>query len=220
MNVVVIHSGGLDSSVLLYHLQHEGATVRALSVDYGQRHRKELASASEICASLGIEHQVADISAVQPLLACGALTGDDEVPDGHYTDSSMKVTIVPNRNMILLSLAIGWAVSLKYDAVAYAAHSGDHAIYPDCREAFTSAMREAAHLCDWRRIDLLTPFVQLDKAAIVRIGADLAVPFAKTWSCYKGGDMHCGTCGTCVERREAFELAGVHDPTPYDSDRH
>ena len=217
MDVVVVYSGGLDSTVLLYDLLASGHGVRCLGVDYGQRHRRELAAGRSVCEALGAEYRLADLSGIRPLLAGSALTDDVAVPDGHYADGSMKLTVVPNRNMILLSVAIGWAVSGKADAVAYAAHAGDHTIYPDCRPAFTEAMREAAKLCDWHVVDLLTPFVTMAKGEIVTRGAELGVPFERTWSCYKGGDVHCGTCGTCVERREAFAEAGVVDPTVYES---
>ncbi|MDM8007211.1 MAG: 7-cyano-7-deazaguanine synthase QueC [Phycisphaerae bacterium] len=215
MRIVLIHSGGLDSTVLLYKLRADGHEVRCLGVDYGQRHRRELDAGQAICHDLGVEYRIADLRGLRPLLAGSALTDDVPVPDGHYTDETMKATIVPNRNMIMLSAAIGWAVSLRYDAVAYAAHAGDHTIYPDCRPAFVEAVRSAARLCDWRPIELITPFVDQAKADIVRIGAGLGVPFERTWSCYKGGQVHCGTCGTCVERREAFEKAGLADPTVY-----
>ena len=215
MNTVLIYSGGLDSTCLLYQLRAEGHTIAALGVDYGQRHRRELDSARDICKAVGVPIRIADASSLRPLLAGSALTDDIAVPRGHYAAESMKQTIVPNRNMILLALAIGWAVSLKYDAVAYAAHAGDHTIYPDCRPAFVDAMRKAAALCDWHRVEIMTPFLGKTKADIVRLGAALGVPFAKTWSCYNGEAVHCGSCGTCTERREAFALAGVADPTEY-----
>jgi len=218
MKVVLIYSGGLDSTTLLYHLRHEGHELRCLGIDYGQRHRRELASGKAICAPLGIEYRIADLSSIRPLLAGSALTGDADIPAGHYTEQRMQQTVVPNRNMILLSVAIGWAVSLKYDAVAYAAHAGDHTIYPDCRPAFAEAMARAAGVCDWRPIKLHCPFIDKSKADLVRRGAELGVPFEKTWSCYRGGELHCGRCGTCTERREAFRLAGVADPTEYSSD--
>lgn len=215
MRIVLIHSGGLDSTVLLYKLRADGHELRCLGIDYGQRHRRELDAGQVICRDLGVEYRIADLKGLRPLLAGSALTDDVPVPDGHYTDETMKSTIVPNRNMIMLSAAIGWSVSLKYDAVAYAAHAGDHTIYPDCRPSFVEAVRNVARLCDWRPIELLTPFADKTKADIVRIGAGLGVPFERTWSCYKGGQVHCGTCGTCVERREAFQKAGIADPTVY-----
>jgi 7-cyano-7-deazaguanine synthase len=215
MKAVVLASGGLDSTVLLYYLLDQGHELRALSIDYGQRHRRELQAAGDICRHAGVEHRITDLSAVRPLLAGSALTDKIDVPEGHYAAESMKATIVPNRNMILLSIAIGWAVSLEYDSVAYAAHAGDHPIYPDCRPEFVEAMERAAGLCDWRQIAIHRPFVAKTKAEIVRIGAECDAPFELTWSCYKGGDAHCGKCGTCVERKEAFEGANVKDPTLY-----
>lgn len=216
MRTVVIHSGGLDSTVLLYHFRDRGHQVQALSVDYGQRHRKELDQARLLCEEISVPHQVADLRAVQPLLAGSALTSAEiAVPDGHYAEDSMKATVVPNRNMILLALAMGWAVSESCDAVAFAAHGGDHTIYPDCRPPFIAAMQQAAQLCDWHSLELLAPFQTWVKSDIVRRGHHLQVPFARTWSCYKGGEIHCGTCGTCTERKEAFAEAQVPDPTEY-----
>jgi 7-cyano-7-deazaguanine synthase len=215
MQVVLIHSGGLDSTVLLYALHRAGHVLHALSVDYGQRHRKELDAAVAICAELGVDHRVVDLQAVRPLLAGSALTDDRPVPEEPYDEATMRQTVVPNRNMILLSLAVAWAVSLKAEAVAYAAHAGDHATYPDCRPTFVEAMREAVRLCDWHAVELLTPFADERKEDIVRLGAELGVPLARTWSCYKGEALHCGRCGTCIERREAFVRAGVPDPTVY-----
>ena len=216
MNTVIIYSGGLDSTVLLYDLLAAGHSVRALSINYGQRHQKELDAASGICGQLNIEHRVIDISGITSLLKGNSLTDDTiDVPEGHYESDSMKATVVPNRNMIMLSIAAGWAISEKADHVAYAAHSGDHAIYPDCREAFTSALDTAIQLADWHEVSLYRPFVGKSKADIVKLGSELKVPFADTWSCYKGEDLHCGRCGTCIERREAFHLADVTDPTHY-----
>ena len=191
----------------------------ALSIDYGQRHRCELVRAAQICKQAGVPHHTADLSAVQPLLAGSSLTSPEiEVAEGHYTQENMKTTVVPNRNMILLSLATGYGLSIGAQQVAYAAHSGDHAIYPDCRNEFADAMAQAIELCDWNQITLNRPFVDWTKADIARRGAELAIPFDLTWSCYKGGELHCGRCGTCIERREAFDLAGVKDPTEYTED--
>ncbi|MFM9146691.1 MAG: 7-cyano-7-deazaguanine synthase, partial [Verrucomicrobiota bacterium] len=138
-----------------------------------------------------------------------------KVPEGHYEEESMKATVVPNRNMLLISVATAWAVSLRAESVAYGAHGGDHAIYPDCRPEFAEALDRAVRLADWHEVRLERPFVKMDKAAIVRRGAELDVPFSLTWSCYVGGERHCGKCGTCVERKEAFRLARVTDPTDY-----
>jgi len=215
--VVVIYSGGMDSTVLLYHLWSQGYDVRALSVDYGQRHRKELECALSICRMIGISHEVADLRGITHLLRGSSLTDSEvDVPEGHYAEESMKVTVVPNRNMIMLSVAIGYAISLGAQFAAYGAHAGDHTIYPDCRPEFAAALNTAALLADWHQVELLRPFIRLTKAEIAKRGAELNVPFGMTWSCYKGGERHCGLCGTCVERTEAFNLAGLQDPTDYD----
>lgn len=219
MKTLVIYSGGLDSTVLLYDLYQAGHKLSALSVNYGQRHACELERAADICKGLRIPHRVADLSAIQALLAGSSLTSPEiGVAEGHYTEENMKTTVVPNRNMILLALATGHALSIGTRRVAYAAHSGDHAIYPDCRNAFADAMAEAMALCDWNQVELSRPYVDWSKADIVRRGTELGVPFGQTWSCYKGGAQHCGRCGTCIERREAFDLAGVADPSHYADD--
>lgn len=215
--IIVVFSGGMDSTTLLYHIRDAGHPVKAISIDYGQRHVRELEAARQICAAIEVEHVVADLSAINPLLGDNSLSGRNvDVPEGHYEEESMKLTVVPNRNMIMLSVAIGWAISQEFDAVAYGAHSGDHAIYPDCRPEFADALDQAAQLCDWRGIKLLRPFVDLDKGDIARRGAELNVPFAMTWTCYKGNEKHCGKCGACTERREAFAKHGLDDPTVYE----
>lgn len=215
--LVVIYSGGMDSTVLLYQLMQAGSQIHALSFNYGQRHVKELDAAKKICNHLQIPHQTADLSGIVHLLGGSSLTSDNiAVPEGHYTEEIMKATVVPNRNMIMLSIAAGYAISLKYDAVAYAAHSGDHTIYPDCRREFADAIDHVFQLADWHAVRLFRPYVHLDKAAIARLGAALDVPFASTWSCYQGRASHCGRCGTCIERREAMHLAGLIDSTVYE----
>jgi 7-cyano-7-deazaguanine synthase len=216
MKTVAIFSGGLDSTVLLAQLLHGGDEVLALSIDYGQRHRKELQFAEGTARRLGVEWRLADLRAITPLLAGSSLTSPEvAVPHGHYAEASMKATVVPNRNMIMLAIAAGWALSRKCDRVAYGAHAGDHTIYPDCRPEFVEAMRHSLSLCDWQSLELYCPFLTFSKGDIVRAGAELGVDFTATWSCYEGGEVHCGQCGTCVERREAFVVAGVPDPTPY-----
>jgi 7-cyano-7-deazaguanine synthase len=216
MKAVVLFSGGLDSTVLVHHLLQEKADLKLLSIDYGQRHHKEIISSTQIAESLGVPHFVLSLPSLGQLLGGSALTDQEiSLPEGHYAEESMKATVVPNRNMILLSLAAGHAISLKYDTVAYAAHAGDHTIYPDCRPEFADSMAHALTLADWSSINLLRPFVHWSKADLVRHGKKIGVPFEKTWSCYAGGDVHCGKCGTCVERKEAFELVGLSDPTQY-----
>ncbi len=218
MQTVLIYSGGIDSTTLLYHLLDEGHDVKALSVDYGQRHCIEIDCAKDIAHNAGVEHEVADLRGITHLLAGSSLTSPElAVPEGHYEEDCMKQTIVPNRNMIMLSVAVGWAISHKYDNVSYAAHGGDHAIYPDCREEFAQALDKTIQLADWHCVSLHRPFVDMSKADIIKLGAKLKVPFEKTWSCYIGGEHHCGRCGTCIERREAFYLAGISDPTSYES---
>jgi len=215
--IIVIFSGGLDSTVLLHKLKNEGHEVLALSIDYGQRHRYELTQAARICARLGIEHRTADLSALKPLLSGSSQTSDDQpVPHGHYAEESMKLTVVPNRNMLMMAVAGAWAISRKAHGIGYAAHAGDHAIYPDCREEFVQALDTALGLADWHPVYILRPFMNMTKADIVREGHRLGAPLEMTYSCYEGvPEIHCGKCGTCVERREAFEIAQVKDFTNY-----
>jgi 7-cyano-7-deazaguanine synthase len=218
-HVVLILSGGLDSTVLAYKLHTAGSRLTMLSFDYGQRHGRELDYARRTATRLGL-HRVVDLSAVSGLLSGSSLTDDAvAVPDGHYTDASMRATVVPNRNATMLDVAVAHAVAVMADAVAFGAHAGDHPIYPDCRPAFLDAYRRMVLLANEGflvdRFTVLAPFLGLSKADIVTVGAELNVPFEDTWSCYKGGPTHCGACGTCVERREAFALAGVADPTEY-----
>jgi len=216
MKVVVVYSGGLDSTVLLYHLLAEGHEVRAVSVHYGQRHARELAAAAEIAAGRSVAHQVLDLAALGALFPGRALTSAAaEVPQREYSPESLAVTTVPNRNMILLAAALSWAAHLRFDAAAYAAHAGMPITYPDCRPEFARAMAAAARVCDWRPLEVLAPFVSWTKADVVRRGAALGAPLGRTWSCYVGGDKHCGRCGTCLDRRQAFVGAGVPDPTEY-----
>ncbi|MEQ8785387.1 MAG: 7-cyano-7-deazaguanine synthase QueC [Pirellulaceae bacterium] len=216
-STVVVLSGGMDSAVLLYHLNSLSHDLKAISVNYGQRHARELEAAAELCRRLDVEHRVVDLRSLAAILGKNSLSDVSvDVPEGHYQEESMKLTVVPNRNMLLLSVAIAWAVSLKYDHVAYGAHSGDHAIYPDCRPEFVDAMDRAAGLCDWHPLSILRPFVHLDKGDIARRGDELGVPFDITWTCYKGGQRHCGKCGACQERREAFAKHSLPDPTDYE----
>jgi 7-cyano-7-deazaguanine synthase len=216
-STILIYSGGLDSTVLLYRLLFLKEDVRALSINYGQRHLKEIAAARMIAVRAGVTHKVADLSSVRQFLRGSSQTDPSvEVPHGHYTDESMKQTVVPNRNMLMLSVALAWAISEKADSITYAGHSGDRAIYPDCREEFASAFNTAALLADWHQVRLERPFIDMTKAEIVTMGNELDVPFGLTWSCYEGRAQHCGRCGTCVERQEAFREANVKDPTEYD----
>ncbi|KAA0700977.1 7-cyano-7-deazaguanine synthase QueC [Neorhizobium sp. P12A] len=218
MKTIVICSGGLDSVSLAHRIAAEHDLLSLLSFDYGQRHAKELDFAAACAKRLGVPHQVVDISAIGASLSGSALTDEIDVPDGHYAEETMKVTVVPNRNAIMLAIAFGVAAARKADAVALAVHGGDHFIYPDCRPGFIDAFRTMQEhaLEGYADVTLLAPYVTVSKADIVTDGAKYGTPFAETWSCYKGGARHCGRCGTCVERREAFHLAGVDDPTEYE----
>lgn len=217
MKTIVVCSGGLDSVSLAYKIANEAELLRLVTFNYGQRHEKEIDYARACAERLGVPCDVVDISSVGKLLSGSALTDDVDVPDGHYAEESMKLTIVPNRNAIMLTIAFGIAAAQHADAVATAVHGGDHFIYPDCRPAFTEAFEamQKQALDGYADIRLYTPFVNVPKSAIVTEGAKHNTPFKETWSCYKGGEEHCGRCGTCVERREAFDLAGISDPTFY-----
>lgn len=217
MKTLLICSGGLDSVTLAYKIAKEHTLSGLLSFDYGQRHKKELGFAQQCAADLGVPHYISDISGIGKLLSGSALTDDVDVPDGHYAEETMRITVVPNRNAIMLSIAYGIAAAKGMDAVGAAFHGGDHFIYPDCRPGFVDAfqvMQDHA-LKSFAQIRLYTPFIHSTKGDIAAEGARLNVPFEKSWSCYKGGEIHCGRCGTCVERQEAFALAGVQDPTIY-----
>lgn len=213
---VVILSGGLDSTTLLYHLRDAGHELKALSIHYGQRHSRELDAAKAIVSTAGVEHRVVDVSGLAGLFGENALTDSSiDVPHGEYQPSTIAVTTVPNRNMIMLSIAAGWALALKYNGVGFGAHSGEYTPYPDCQPEFAAAMNCAMHVCDDNLIEVLAPFVRWDKAGIVQRGHDLGVPFELTWSCYEGGAIHCGRCSTCLDRRKAFKACRVTDPVEY-----
>jgi len=217
---IAIVSGGLDSVTLAYLLANQGYKLHLLSFNYGQRHIRELEYAANCAARLDAEHDLIDLSAVTPFLTGSALTDDIAVPEGHYAAPSMAATVVPNRNAMLLSVAYAVAVAERAGVVALGVHAGDHPVYPDCRPDFIGAFSRMEYVATegyaHPGLLLLAPFVYKSKADVVRIGSELGVPFAETWSCYKGGDRHCGRCGTCVERREAFRLAEIPDPTEYE----
>jgi 7-cyano-7-deazaguanine synthase len=216
MKVCVLLSGGMDSVTALHHAAREHDVVSALSFDYGSKHNaSEIPCAQWHAAQLGVPHTVIALPFVNEHFASDLLQSGGDIPDGHYAEENMKRTVVPFRNGIMLSIAAGFAESRGAEGLVIAAHSGDHAIYPDCREPFMQAMSDAIRLGTYVEIEVLRPFINTDKTGIARLGAELGVDFARTWSCYKGGTTHCGTCGTCVERREAFLLAGIADPTPY-----
>ena len=218
MKAVVIMSGGLDSTTLLYWVLKLGYGPHVLSFDYWQRHKKELDFARRTCKKLGVDHKVVDLRSIHELLQGSALTSDSvEVPEEHYTHESQKMTIVPNRNAIMLNIAIGYAVSINANKVFYAAHYNDREIYPDCRWEFVQSMNITMKLAnDNLRLEIVAPFIHKTKAEIVKIGGELGVPFEDTWSCYKGNEKLCGVCGTCRERVEAFQLNKLRDPVEYE----
>lgn len=216
MKVLVLLSGGMDSVTLLHKMHTEHDVVGALSFHYGSKHNdREIPFAKDHCELLGINHQNISLEFIAQHFKSDLLKSGGDIPEGHYESENMKQTVVPFRNGIMLSIAAGYAESIEADAVAIAAHSGDHAIYPDCRDDFMDSMSAALQKGTYKDIQLLRPFVGIRKEDIAALGKELNVDYAKTWSCYKGGDLHCGKCGTCVERKEAFQLAGIEDPTEY-----
>ena len=216
MKVIVLCSGGMDSVAALHWAAHHHTVAAAVSFDYGSKHNaRELPFAAEHARALGVPHTIIPLDFIANLFASDLLKSGGAVPEGHYEDKTMRQTVVPFRNGIMLAAAGGLAESVGAEGLVIAAHSGDHAIYPDCREDFMRAMGDALRLGTYAEVKLLRPFIALTKGQIVLEGAKLGVDFARTWSCYVGGDIHCGKCGTCVERREAFLVAGLPDPTEY-----
>lgn len=215
--VVVIFSGGMDSFTVLNRAIKDGKNVCALTFDYGQRHVKEIACAKKICQQLNVEHKVIDISAINQLLAGSSLTDDIEIPEGHYEADNMKSTVVPNRNMILLSLAVGYAVSVKASQVYYGAHSGDHAIYPDCRPEFVMKMNDVCQIANYDAVEIFSPYLTVSKTAILTDGLSMGLDYSDTWTCYNGREKACGKCGACQERLEAFRDNHTTDPLSYES---
>lgn len=214
--VVVIYSGGMDSFTVLHKALRDGCEIYALSFNYGQRHSKELDYAARVCANLGVHHKVVDISSINQLIGGSALTSDIDVPEGHYEEPSMQQTVVPNRNMILLSMAVGYAVSLNANKVYYGAHSGDHAIYPDCRPEFVLKMNEVCQIANYEPVDIYAPYLNDSKIDILKDGLSMGLDYGQTWTCYNGREKACGKCGACQERLEAFEQNSVTDPLPYE----
>lgn len=218
MKVVVLCSGGMDSVTALHWACREHTVVAAMSFDYGSKHNaREIPLAAAHTADLKVRHEVITLDFMDRLFASALLRSGGEIPDGHYAAPNMQQTVVPFRNGIMLAIAGGFAESAGAEGLVIAAHGGDHAIYPDCREDFMRAMGDALRQGTYAGLALLRPFIAHTKAMIAAEGARLGVDFARTWSCYKGGEIHCGRCGTCVERREAFAHAGLRDPTIYAS---
>jgi len=212
---VIVYSGGLDSTTLLYEERERVAL--AVTFDYGSNHAaREIACARHHCALLGIEHLVIELGFMGRYFQSSLLSGADAIPSGNYDEENMKSTVVPFRNGIMLSIACGLAESRGLKRVLIANHGGDHAIYPDCRPEFIDAMDAAMRAGTYVNVEIAAPYTNLSKADLVRRGAKLGVDYGQTYSCYRGGEQHCGTCGTCTERREAFREAGIPDPTIYE----
>lgn len=214
--VIVLCSGGMDSVVALHEAARTHQVAAALSFHYGSKHNdREIPFAAHHAGLIGTPHITIPLDFMERLFESHLLKSGAAIPKGHYEEETMKQTVVPFRNGIMLAVAAGLAESKGASGVVIAAHAGDHAIYPDCREGFMRAMEEAIRLGTYANVELLRPFISMTKSEIARRGHELGLDFSKTWSCYAGGETHCGECGTCVERREAFLLAGLDDPTSY-----
>ncbi len=218
MKVAVLLSGGLDSTTALHWAKHHHDVVAAFSFDYGSNHgAQELNCARRQAQALGVPYRELDLRPIFRNMASSLLSGAEAIPTGEYAEENMKSTVVPFRNGIFLAIAAGMAESMGADALVIAAHSGDHDIYPDCRADFMAAMGRAISLGTYAGLQVLSPFIDCDKAAIAAAGAELGVDFSLTYSCYKGGATHCGLCATCRERKDAFQRAGIPDPTTYEA---
>ena len=218
---ITIVSGGLDSVTLAYYLKSLGYEQTIVTFNYGQRHSKEIDLAANAAIALSTDYKVIAIPELGKALKGSALTDKHvAVPEGHYAADNMAITVVPNRNAIMLSIAWGIACAERATVVGYAAHAGDHAQYPDCRLEFVNSLNTSLKIgtigCRHLDLHLIAPFITKNKAEIVKLGHELRVPFFNTWSCYKGGEKHCGKCGTCVERLEAFEANALRDPVEYE----
>ena len=214
--VVVVFSGGMDSFTVLNLAVKQDLEVFALSFDYGQRHKKELDYAARACGALHVQHKIVDISAINQLIGGSSLTSSIDVAEGHYEEESMKSTVVPNRNMILLSMAVGYAVSIEANKVYYGAHSGDHAIYPDCRPEFVHKMNDVCAIANYEAVEIVTPYLNVSKTAILEAGLEMGLDYNLTWTCYNGREKACGKCGACQERLQAFSENGSSDPLAYE----
>jgi len=217
MKGLAILSGGADSTTLVCLLKREGHDLSVVSFDYGQRHRRELDSARAVALHLGLPHDIIDLSAAGKHLTGSALTDSVAVPHGHYHEETMRRTVVPNRNAIMLSVAWGIATARGCDFVAYGAHTGDHYIYPDCRQEFCLALAHALRLGNItaerpQGMELWTPLIGMSKGEVIALGVRIGAPYELTWTCYEGGVLPCGKCGACTERAEAFAEAGIADP--------
>ena len=214
-DAVLILSGGMDSVTMLYDYQERIAV--AISFDYGSNHNaKEIPFAQLHCRRLGIEHLVIPLEFIHRYFDSSLLQGAEAIPEGHYAADNMKSTVVPFRNAIMLSVAVGLAESRHLNYVMMANHGGDHTIYPDCRPEFVKAFSDASVAGTYEKVEVWAPYTTLTKVDIAKRGKELGIDYSETWSCYKGGDVHCGRCGTCMERKEALEQAGIADNTAYE----
>ncbi|OYP79145.1 7-cyano-7-deazaguanine synthase QueC [Prevotella sp. P4-51] len=214
---VLIVSGGMDSITMLY--EYKERIALGISFDYGSNHNaREIPFAAMHCERLGIKHIVINLGFMHQYFKSSLLEGAEAIPEGNYDEENMKSTVVPFRNGIMLSIAAGVAESNGLKYVMMANHGGDHTIYPDCRPEFVSAMSEATRLGTYPGIEVLAPYTDITKSDIARHGKALGIDYAETWSCYKGGEHHCGKCGTCRERIEALADAGIEDHTVYDEE--
>lgn len=212
----MVVSGGMDSTTMLY--EYADRIALAVTFNYGSNHNaREIECARYNCERLGIELVVVDMPFIGQLFDSSLLSGADAIPEGNYDDENMRSTVVPFRNGIMLAVATGLAESRGLRHLMMANHGGDHAIYPDCRQGFVDAMSAAISQGTYEHIDIFAPYTNITKTDIARRGAALGIDYAHTYSCYKGGAVHCGRCGTCTERRQAFIEAGIPDPTQYEN---
>jgi len=216
MKSVIIVSGGMDSITLLHDIHATGEELYAISFDYNQRHKKEIEYAKRNCEKLGIPHKTISLSVLNDIAPSSLTRSETEVPEGEYDGENMKETVVPNRNMVMLSLAASYAIGIGATQLYYGAHSGDHTIYPDCRPGFVNVMSQAFVLCDWHQLHLKVPYLYENKTTILKRGLELGVDYSDTWTCYNGREKACGKCGSCDERLAAFRALGLKDPVEYE----
>jgi 7-cyano-7-deazaguanine synthase len=215
MKPLVILSGGVDSATALYLARSKYKEVEAVNFAYGSKHEKqECKCARKIADKLGVKLYSISMDFIGTHFKSSLLGGT--IPEGEYNEKDMNSTVVPFRNGIMLSIAAGLAESVGCDEIVLGNHGGDHFVYPDCRPEFIKAMSKAVFEGSGSKVQIWSPFCCLSKTDIIRIGNDLGVDFADTYSCYNGGELHCGKCATCLERKKAFELASVIDPTKYE----
>lgn len=218
MKTLIVLSGGMDSTTALAWAKSVGhEIVDTINFQYGSKHNgKEFRAAANVAAHYNVSINYCYLNFVRQFFKSDLLTSGGDIPEGHYADPSMQKTVVPFRNGIMLSIAAGYAESIGAQAIVLGNHFGDHAVYPDCRAEFIEHMEAAIKAGTYAKIEIFAPFTHMGKHDIAKLGQELRVPYHLTYSCYKGGEKHCGKCGTCFERKEAFDLAGVFDPTEYE----